>query len=209
MDLEKPWPFRTGTVREILIVHTLEHLQDYRFFFREAWRVLEEWGNLEVIIPHGNHDSAFCDVDHQKVYYPASFLFLEPGYAKSIANPDYLQWKWFFGVKYVECKWTAGWRKLWRWPFYKPLLFLHNRLGLFGMCEEMWIHLTALKSLYTADWWVQTRCRAANCCPITFVNEFDNEKGKESKSYFLLSIWISARTSHRYTLNMWIVWASV
>lgn len=174
-DLEKSWPFETGSIVSIFSAHTLEHLSDYEHFFKEAWRVLEDHGLLQLQLPYGAHSSALTDVAHKKVYFPASFCFLEPGYAKSIFNPEHLRWCWHFGMNYVQVKWTEKWKRLYRWPL-KVLMEWLSENALYGILDEMHVNLTALKSVHTVGWWVQTRRRAANVVPIWYVTEFEEKE---------------------------------
>lgn len=174
-DLEKPWPFASGTIGSIFSAHTLEHLSDYEHFFKEAWRVLEEHGRLELQLPYGGSSAALTDIAHKKVYYPASFCFLEPGYAKSVFNPEHLRWGWHFGINYVQVKWSKAWTKFYRWPFCRWMEWLSDN-ALFSMIDEMHINLVALKSHHTVGWWIQTRRRAANVVPIWYVTSFEEKE---------------------------------
>src|SRR3989304_3079004 len=47
-DCTSLWPFPTDSVSTIYCSHTLEHLQDYQAFFKEAHRVLRPDGNLQI-----------------------------------------------------------------------------------------------------------------------------------------------------------------
>ena len=177
-DLQGPWPFENGSIGGIFSSHTLEHLTEYEHFFKEAWRVLEDNGSLELELPYGSHSSALTDVTHKKVYFPASFCFLEPGYAKSVFNPEHLKWGWHFGLNYVQVKWSDKWKKLYRRPLRKVLIWLSEN-ALYGMIDEMHVNLVALKSEHTVGWWVKTRRRPANCAPIWHVTEFEEKKIKK------------------------------
>lgn len=57
------WPFSDGAVSGIIARHVVEHLERPEAFFREAARVLEDDGWIEVTVPIGA--SAFGDPDHQ------------------------------------------------------------------------------------------------------------------------------------------------
>ena len=180
-DLQEKWPFESATIGSIFSAHTLEHLSDYEHFFKEAWRVLEDHGTMEIELPYGAHTSALTDVSHKKVYFPASFCFLEPGYAKSVFNPEHLKWGWHFGMNYVQVKWAEKWRRWYRWPFRHAMEWLSDN-AFYGMIDEMHINLTVLKNIYTVGWWVQTRRRQANVVPIWYVTSFEEKKIRKDDS---------------------------
>lgn len=178
-DLQEPWPFETNSIGGIFSAHTLEHLTDYEHFFKEAWRVLEDHAPLEIELPYGGHSAALTDIAHKKIYFPASFCFLEPGYAQSVFNPEHLKWGWHFGMNYVQVKWSAKWKNFYRWPLKNVLIWLSEN-ALWGVIEEMHVNLIALKSIHTVGWWVQTRRRAANCVPIWYVTDFEEKEIRKS-----------------------------
>lgn len=96
-DLQGPWPFSDESVEYIRASHIMEHLQDRIACFKEANRVLEPNGILEIWSPYG-------DGSHN----PDPFHTYPPLWPNSF---DYL----FLGNKdqtTLECGWEE--------PLFKP-----------------------------------------------------------------------------------------
>ena len=144
-DLMKPWPFEDNSCDGIYASHVLEHLPDHRFFFREAWRVLDDRREMRLRVPSGSHRSAWCDPTHLRPWYPESFAFLQPQYAQAVGNPQHDAWDAPFLVGCVGLK-VSGWvRKVlrWKWLFHaaKPWFSIVP-----DAIEELWCDAYALKA---------------------------------------------------------------
>lgn len=68
-DLEKmPWPWATGTVEEIKLIHVLEHLGQTSDVFlsivKELYRVCRDGARIEIIVPHPRSDFYLWDPTH-------------------------------------------------------------------------------------------------------------------------------------------------
>src|SRR6185295_19995878 len=66
LDLEVfPWPWATGSVGEILLVHVLEHLGHdpavYLRIVQEMYRVCVPDARVRIVVPHHRHDFFFSD----------------------------------------------------------------------------------------------------------------------------------------------------
>src|SRR5689334_3994902 len=60
-DCTGRWPFEDSSVATIYSAHMLEHLTDFKGFFREAHRVLKPEGCLQIRVPYGGHRAAYWD----------------------------------------------------------------------------------------------------------------------------------------------------
>src|SRR5216117_2060518 len=85
-DCTGPWPFPDNSASTIYCSHTLEHLADFKGFFKEAYRVLQPDGNLQLRVPYGGHRAAWWDVTHLRPWFAESFCFLQPGYDSAVSN---------------------------------------------------------------------------------------------------------------------------
>ena len=149
-DLEQVWPFGSNSVKAVFASHTLEHLNDYRTFFREAWRVLHAEGQLMIRVPYGGHSSAMGDVTHLRPWYPESFTFLHPGYAEAVRNLQHGAWRHYYRIDCVDVRLAA---ELYRW-FKIPVLRGYLARGIEYMpqlMEELHVYLAPLKTRQAID----------------------------------------------------------
>lgn len=77
-DLEQfPWPWRDGSVSEILLNHVLEHLGATPDVFirivTEMYRVCEHGATILVVVPHPRHDHFLDDPTHVRAITPGLF----------------------------------------------------------------------------------------------------------------------------------------
>jgi len=75
MDLERtPWQFEDGSVSEIILNYTLEHLdRDVEVFFaimKEMYRICENEARIEINVPHPRHKDFMNDPTHVRVITP-------------------------------------------------------------------------------------------------------------------------------------------
>ena len=144
-DLQGRWPFPDNSANELYSSHVLEHLMDPKAFFAEAWRVLLPNSPMLVRLPYGGHHAAWWDLTHVRPWYPETFAFLQPGYAKACGNPQHDDWPYPFGVQVVKMRVSY---KLARWLRYWPVRWLFGRQSwLFdNQIEEIWAYLFPLKT---------------------------------------------------------------
>lgn len=160
------WPFEDNSVGTIYISHTLEHLENFRQFFREAHRVLIPHGTLQVRVPFGNHHAAWWDITHVRPWFAENFCFLQPCYEQSVGNAQHATWDKFFSVNDVMLRLSGRIVPLLRWKLMRTLLCpwldcLNN------VVEELWVYLVALKDQASIDQWLQAR--SPNAVPGRYV----------------------------------------
>ena len=74
-DLETfPWPWKDGSVSEILMTHVLEHLGATSEVFigvmKEIYRVCEPGAKIQIVVPHPRHDFFIGDPTHVRPVTP-------------------------------------------------------------------------------------------------------------------------------------------
>ena len=74
-DLEKfPWPWETDSVKEILLIHVLEHLgretDVYFKIIQEIYRVCKKNARLRIVVPHFRHLNFYTDPTHVRIITP-------------------------------------------------------------------------------------------------------------------------------------------
>jgi hypothetical protein len=77
-DIEDAWPIESGTCQKIHASHIMEHVKPWKVFdvFNEAWRVLEDGGEMTVHTPYG---VAYAfDPTHCILFQESSFNYLTP-----------------------------------------------------------------------------------------------------------------------------------
>lgn len=152
-DCTSLWPFDTGSVSTIYCSHMLEHLHDFRAFFREAHRVLRPDGNLQIRVPYGGHHAAYWDVEHVRPWYAETFCFLQPGYSQSVGNHQHDGWQHFFSVEDCVLRVTDRLTPFLRWRLLRALILpyldmVHNAV------EELWVYLAPLKTEAQITQWL-------------------------------------------------------
>lgn len=143
-DVQQSWPLADNSVHEIYASHMLEHLTDFNTFFKEAWRVLHPNGGLVLRTPHGHHRAAWWDVEHIRPWFPESFAYLQPGYAKSIRNPQHNGRKEFFGIQTVDQRVAGKFAPVLKWSWGRRLL-MPWLCNMTDALEELYAYLYALK----------------------------------------------------------------
>ena len=165
-DCTKRWPLSDNSASTIISSHTLEHLVDFKGFFREAWRVLREDGNLQIKLPYGGHNSAWWDIEHQRPWHAETFCFLQPGYGDSIGNAQHTDWNHFFSIEDIALRLSARMVPILKWRLGRWLLLpwvdcLHN------VIEELWVYLVPLKDSEKIAAW--RALRPGNAVPGRYV----------------------------------------
>jgi len=82
VDLERfPWPWRDGSVDEILLTHTLEHLgrepEVYMKIWQEIYRVSAPGALIHIAVPHPRHDNFAHDPTHVRAVTPESLALFD------------------------------------------------------------------------------------------------------------------------------------
>jgi len=139
------WPFLDNSVEEINISHVLEHLGNPFHFFRESFRVLCPNGQLKIRVPYGGHHAAWWDLTHLQPYFAETFAFVQPGYNRTIGNPQHNDPGYAFGISYCQMRVSlrlAGMLRhwWWRWAFARYHFFFDSEI------EEIWGSFFALKT---------------------------------------------------------------
>jgi SAM-dependent methyltransferase len=165
-DVQQRWPLADSSVHEIYAAHMLEHLTDYRTFFKEAWRVLIPNGQMFLRLPHGANRAAWWDVEHVRPWFAECFAFLQPGYADSIRNPEHSEWTAFFGVHSADQRISGKFAPVLRWKIGRHLLLpwidnIENAL------EELHVYLFALKDQEAIQRYRERN--PGNCVPSRYV----------------------------------------
>lgn len=78
LDLFKfPWPWKDGSVTEIVASHFLEHVpQALRWpFMSECWRILKEEGVMRIVVPNWKSERAYGDMTHEWPPVTTMFFF--------------------------------------------------------------------------------------------------------------------------------------
>jgi len=168
-DATKPWPFANNSVSEVLSSHFIEHLDDPRAFFKQAWNAMHDNAQMTVRAPYGNHHYAWVDITHVRPWFPGSFCFLQPNYIKESRNPQH-EWTHFFGIHSVELRVAEKFHKFMHWPFESTFLSWVDHLN--DSIIELQAQLYAIKSNYTMDYFL--RKRRGNEVTVLYVKEFSH-----------------------------------
>lgn len=121
-DLVQPWPLADNSMTTVLASHVLEHLHDFRAFFREAWRVLAPDGQLYLRVPYGLHPAAHWDPTHVTYWVTEKFCFLQPGYGRQIGNPQNEGWDAPFRVEMIDQRLSRQVTRVLRWKWVRTSL---------------------------------------------------------------------------------------
>jgi len=89
MDIEEmPWCFKSNTVTQILLSHVFEHIKPWLSLdvFNEMWRVMQEEGQLLLVVPHGQSYGMLQDPTHINFVVDATFDYFCPDHAGPLYN---------------------------------------------------------------------------------------------------------------------------
>ena len=75
VDLEVfPWPWKDGSVDEIVMYHSLEHMgadaKTFAGIMKELYRGCSHWAVIHIAVPHPRHDHFLDDPTHVRVITP-------------------------------------------------------------------------------------------------------------------------------------------
>lgn len=151
-DCTGPWPFPDNSASTIYCAHMLEHLHDFKAFFREAHRVLRPDGNLQIRVPYGGHRAAYWDIEHVRPWYAETFCFLQPGYSHAVGNHQHDTWRHYFSVEDAVLRITGKMVPLLRWWVLRVVILAWLEL-LPQAVEELWVWLAPLKTAEQVTQW--------------------------------------------------------
>ena len=175
-DVTKEWPFPDNSVGEIYASHMLEHLHDFRGFFKESWRVMLPVSSMLLRLPYGGHKLAWADPTHTRPWFPESFCWLQPGYGEDLGSLQHYNWSWPFAIEMVQLRLNGklvGWvdKKWKRRLLCRFLEFLDN------VVDELWGHLRPVKT--QEDFKSFRSTRASNVVPFQYVMYKHQMEGHE------------------------------
>jgi len=122
LDLEKPLPFKTNSVDEIVGNHILEHISRFIPLLHELHRICKNKSLLNFKVPFYLSVGAFNDPTHVRFFTPFTFkeiLSDEFGYEFGTTG--------MFKEKRVKISYGIGFAKKINW-FMDPLINLNHRL---------------------------------------------------------------------------------
>lgn len=93
VDLFKyPWPFESGSVKEINISHFAEHIPHYRpeytqdgwfMFWEEVHRICKPGALIHIVHPYVMSVRAFWDPTHTRFIHEMTWYYLDPEWRKA------------------------------------------------------------------------------------------------------------------------------
>lgn len=116
VNVEGVWPFEDGAVTEIMARHVLEHLQDIRVFFREAYRVMAPGALMHIAVPHHRSEGFAGDFTHVRIVTRAALDLLSREKCAEFAakgwpnTPLAIYWEVDFEVTGVSFDLMSPWR---------------------------------------------------------------------------------------------------
>jgi hypothetical protein len=94
-----PWPFESGSVRELNISHFVEHIPHYRpewlgkdgwfMFWEEVQRICKPGALIHVVHPYVQSSRAFWDPTHERFIHEMTWYYLDAGWRKANALDHY------------------------------------------------------------------------------------------------------------------------
>ena len=178
-DCQGKWPFPDDAAQDLTASHMLEHLDDPKAFFREAWRVLMPNGAMAIRVPYGGHRAAWWDLEHKRPWFAESFAFVQPGYAEAVGNPQHDDWRWPFSVEYCDFRLAPQLARRLRWKWVRKLAVEWIN-AVPDWCEELYVYLFALKTPEAVAHWRTTR--AGQVIPARYVAYRHHLEGREKRA---------------------------
>lgn len=94
-DLESvPYPFKSNSISEVLLIDVLEHLNNPLDVMREVYRVCEDGALIKISVPHFSSITAWNNLDHKRPY--------------GVETMSFLAWTKMFSVKSVNLIWKKS-----------------------------------------------------------------------------------------------------
>ncbi|HEU4864983.1 MAG TPA: methyltransferase domain-containing protein [Actinomycetota bacterium] len=89
-DLEvRPWPFADGEFDAVLADDVWEHVDDWRGFMGEVWRILAPGGQAKIRTCAWGVEESFRDPDHKRWATRETFAYWTPGHWLNEKYPHY------------------------------------------------------------------------------------------------------------------------
>ena len=144
-DVQERWPLKENSVAMVYASHMLEHLPYPIDFFREMHRVVVQGGEICLRLPYGATDAAMADLTHMRPWYAESFLSLQPGYGRSIGNPQHDDWPYPYGIQKIILKLSRRFRLWIRLPLIRRA-FMQVIHHLQNVIDEIFVYMFPLKT---------------------------------------------------------------
>ena len=77
VDLEKPLPFKTNSVDEIIAHHVIEHVENVIPLLQEMYRVCKKGALIDIRVPHYANAAAWSDLTHRHAFAYTSLDYVE------------------------------------------------------------------------------------------------------------------------------------
>lgn len=113
VDLNKPLPWPDNSVDQIIMLHVLEHVQEWWQCFTECARILKPGGMLQINVPDESSSTALTYRDHLHVFNRASFHGIKGrssgtnAWAKSQEGKVPLVLERYYQVPFREHEWLT------------------------------------------------------------------------------------------------------
>jgi len=78
IDLEKKLPFKSNSVGEIIINHTLEHIRNFIPLMEEFYRICYNNSEIKIRVPYFAYPGAFQDPTHVRFFTLKTFDYFDP-----------------------------------------------------------------------------------------------------------------------------------
>jgi predicted SAM-dependent methyltransferase len=89
-DLEvRPWPFADDEFDALLADDVWEHVDDWRGFMKESWRILKAGGQIKIRTCAYGVEQSFRDPDHKRWATRETFCYWTPGHWLHTKYPHY------------------------------------------------------------------------------------------------------------------------
>jgi SAM-dependent methyltransferase len=156
-DLENfPYPWKSESIDEVIINHTLEHLSPYKQVMQELYRICKPGALIHITVPWVFHINQWSDPTHVRAITPLGLQLLsrnlnerwiKGGYSNS---PLAIYWGIDFdliSIFYVsdEAMWQKTFPALWRDDIHNQQILKENS-NINGLISEMHAELTVVKN---------------------------------------------------------------
>jgi len=104
-----PYPFADNSADEVMMLHTLEHLDEPKKVMAEIYRICKPQARVTIEVPYWKRDM-FTNPEHKHYFKPAWFCSLNPRSAK-YRNME----RWCpYDFRIVKIQWIRGKHARWR-----------------------------------------------------------------------------------------------
>ncbi len=121
VDLEKKLPFEDASIKEIIITHTLEHIENFNELMIEMHRICKHNTIIKIRVPFYTHFGAFMDPTHKRFFTPFTFdYFSNSPYGYEVVKEP------LFNIKNVRLKFLF--RKSFINTLINPMINLNHKV---------------------------------------------------------------------------------